>query len=57
MTEKEKLVAYSLDIDEKTKEVLQKMADEDHRTLAGQIRMILENYVEESGPKKRVRSE
>lgn len=37
---------YTFEIDEKLKDRLEKMAEEGHRTLASQIRMILEEYTE-----------
>ena len=39
-------VSYTLDIDDKIKDKLERIADSEHRTLAGQIRLILEEYLE-----------
>lgn len=39
-------VIYSFAIDAKTKRQLEELAEEGHRTLAGQIRLILEEYLE-----------
>ena len=39
-------ITYTFDMDFKTHAVLKEMAEEGHRTLAGQIRMILEEYIE-----------
>ena len=40
------LVPYTFEIDERVKDKLEHLADEGHRTLASQIRMILEEYTE-----------
>ena len=40
-------VVYSFALDEKAKRKLEELAEEGHRTLAGQIRLILEEYLEE----------
>lgn len=39
-------VSYTLDIDDKVKDKLERAADSGHRTLASQIRMILEEWLE-----------
>ena len=45
-------VIYSFAIDAKTKRALEELAEEGHRTLAGQIRLILEEYLEKGASKK-----
>ena len=40
------LVSYTLDIDDKIKDKIERIAVDEHRTLAGQIRLILEEYLE-----------
>lgn len=40
------LNSYSFDIEDKVKDKLERMAEEGHRTLAAQIRMVLEEYLE-----------
>lgn len=47
-------VVYSFAIDTKTKRALEELAEDGHRTLAGQIRLILEEYLEyiDEGGKK-----
>ena len=40
------LVSYTFDIDDKIKDKLERMASEGHRTLAAQIRMALEEYID-----------
>ena len=42
-------ITYTFDMDSKTHSKLKELAEEGHRTLAGQIRMILEEYLESSG--------
>jgi len=39
-------ITYTFDMSSKTHSQLKDLADEGHRTLAGQIRMILEEYLE-----------
>lgn len=39
-------ITYTFDMSEKTHTKLKSLAEEGHRTLAGQIRMILEEYLE-----------
>ena len=39
-------VQHCFAIDERVKDKLEKMADDGHRTLAAQIRMALEEYLE-----------
>jgi len=41
------LVSYTFEIDDKIKERIEKIADKENRTLAGQIRTILEKYLQE----------
>jgi len=41
-------VTYTFDMDEKTHAKLKELAVEGHRTLAGQIRLILEEWLEEN---------
>lgn len=40
------LVSYTFDIDDKVKDKLEKIANENYRTLAAQIRMTLEESLE-----------
>ena len=40
------LVSCTFDIEDKTKDKLEKMAEENYRSLAAQIRMILEEHLE-----------
>ena len=40
------LVSYTFDIDDKVKDKLERVANDEHRTLASQIRMILEGWLE-----------
>ena len=42
------LVSYTFDIDDRIKDKLERQADNGHRTLAAQIRMILEEYIEKT---------
>ena len=42
------LNSYSFDIDDKAKDKLERLAEEGHRTLAAQIRMVLEEYLEKN---------
>ena len=42
------LVSYTFDIDDKVKDKVERMAADGHRTLAGQIRMIIEEYLEKN---------
>ena len=39
-------ITYTFDMSEKTHLKLKELAEEGHRTLAGQIRMILEEFLE-----------
>lgn len=39
-------ITYTFDMDSKTHSKLKDLAEEGHRTLAGQIRLILEEYLE-----------
>ena len=39
-------ITYTFDMDTKTHSKLKELAEEGHRTLAGQIRMILEEYLD-----------
>lgn len=39
-------ITYTFDMSEKTHLKLKELAEDGHRTLAGQIRMILEDYLE-----------
>ena len=48
----EKLVSYTFEIPEKMKAQLDRIADEEHRSLAGQIRLVLEEYVDKEAGKK-----
>jgi len=48
------MVPYAFEIDEKMKAQLEELADEGHRTLPSQIRMILEEWLEKE-PNKRSR--
>lgn len=41
------LVSYTFEIDNKIKDKIEEIAVEEHRTIAAQIRLILENYLEE----------
>ena len=41
------LVGCSFEMENRIKEKLEKIAEEEHRTLSAQIRMILENWLEE----------
>lgn len=41
-------VVYSFAIDVKTKRQLEELAEAGHRTLAGQIRLILEEWLEKN---------
>ncbi len=41
------LVSYTFEIDDKLKSKLEKIAEDEHRTLAGQIRAIFEEWLEE----------
>lgn len=40
------LVSYTFEIEDKVKDKIERLADEAHRSLAGQIRLILEEYLE-----------
>lgn len=40
-------VSYTFEIDDKVKDKLEKIANDEHRTLASQIRLALESYLEE----------
>lgn len=40
------LVSYTFDVDDKVKDKLERMAVDEHRTLAAQIRMILEDFLD-----------
>lgn len=42
------LNSYTFDIDDKIKDKLERMAIEEHRTLAAQIRMVLEEFLEKN---------
>lgn len=42
----EKNVTYTFDMSEETHAELKEISEKEHRTLAGQIRMILEDYLE-----------
>lgn len=46
------LVSYTFDIEDKVKEKLEGLAEEGHRTLAGQIRMVLEEWLEKNASHK-----
>ena len=51
---KDDLVPVSIEIQAATKESLQKIADDNYRSLTGQIRMVLESYLDgELVPKQR----
>jgi predicted transcriptional regulator len=39
-------VSYTFEIDDKIKDKIERIADEAHRSLAGQVRQILEEYIE-----------
>jgi len=39
-------ITYTFDMDSKTHSQLKELAEEGHRTLAAQIRMILEEYLD-----------
>ena len=39
-------ITYTFDMDSKTHSQLKELAEDGHRTLAGQIRLILEEYLE-----------
>jgi hypothetical protein len=39
------MVTYTFDIDHKTHSALKDVAEQEHRTLAGQIRLILEEWI------------
>ena len=39
-------ITYTFDMDMRTHSKLKEIAEESHRTLAGQIRLILEDYLE-----------
>lgn len=40
-------ITYTFDMDYKTHAKLKDLAESEHRTLAGQIRLIIEKYLEE----------
>ncbi len=40
------LISYTFDIEDKTKDKLERLANDGHRTLAAQVRMVLEEYLE-----------
>ena len=40
-------ITYTFEMDARTHSQLKKIADEEHRTLAGQIRLIIEEWLEE----------
>ena len=40
------LVSYTFDIDLNVKDKIERVAVDEHRTLAGQIRLILEDWLE-----------
>jgi predicted DNA-binding protein len=40
-------INYTFEIDERLKERIKKIGDENHRTIAGQVRYILEKFVDE----------
>ena len=40
------LVSYTFEIEDKMKDKIERIADESHRSLAGQMRLILEEYLE-----------
>jgi len=40
------LVSYTFEIEDKVKDKIERIADEEHRTLAGQIRLVLEEFLE-----------
>ena len=50
-------VVYSFAIDNKMKRRLEEMAEEGHRTLAGQIRLILDQFIETDTKKARRKSD
>lgn len=45
-------VSYTLQIDEKIKTRLEKIAEDENRTLAGQIRHVLEDFLEHPNRRK-----
>ena len=44
-------VVYSFAIDNKTKRQLEEFAEDGHRTLAGQIRLIIDEWLDKQGKK------
>lgn len=46
-------VTYTFDMDAKLYSQIKDMAEEEHRTIAGQIRMILDDYIEKVSEKAR----
>ena len=40
-------ICYTFEIDEKLKDRIKKIGDDNYRTIAGQVRYILEKYVED----------
>ena len=40
------MIAYTFEMEDKVKQKLEKIAEESHRTLASQLRFILEEYLE-----------
>lgn len=40
------LVSYTFEIEDKVKDKLERIATDEHRTLASQIRMVLEEWLE-----------
>ena len=45
-------VSYTMQIDEKLKTKLEKIATDENRTLAGQIRHVLEEFIEQPNRRK-----
>ena len=46
-------ITYTFDMSSKTHAQLKELAEEEHRTIAGQIRMILEDYLEDGHKARR----
>ena len=46
-------VTYTFDMDPKLYSQIKDMAEEEHRTIAGQIRMILDEYIEKANDNAR----
>lgn len=46
-------VTYTLDMDAKLYARVKEVAEEEHRTVAGQIRMVLDEYIEKVDEKAR----